>query len=228
MSNPAGTRIAFDARLKRGAFELNAAFETDGGITALFGPSGSGKTTILHLIAGLVRPNQGRIALGSRVLTDTASSTFVPKHQRHIGLVFQDAQLFPHLSVEHNLRFGRWFSKAGARQLPIDAVVGALGIGHLLKRRPPGLSGGERQRVALARALLAAPELLLLDEPLAGLDAGRQQEILPLIELVRDEFLVPILYVTHSADEVRRLANNVIRLDAGSVVAAGIPGEVLR
>ena len=220
--------ISFDCQLTRGTFSFEAAFETDGGITALFGPSGSGKSTALFLIAGLLRPDRGRIAIGPRVLTDTAEGVFVPRHKRRAGLVFQDAQLFPHMSVAHNLKFGRWFAPRNSATVPFDAVIETLGIAPLLQRRPPGLSGGERQRVALARALLAGPDVLLMDEPLAGLDRDRRLEIMPLIERMRDEFKIPIIYVTHAADEVMRLAARVVLVEAGRVVASGAPDQVMK
>jgi molybdate transport system ATP-binding protein len=218
--------IEFDAKLKRGAFTLDAQFQAEDGITALFGQSGSGKTTIINLIAGLLKPEPGRIAFGNRVLVDTNKRIFVPKHKRRIGLVFQDAQLFPHMTVRQNLGFGRWFAPKNERHIALEPVLDTLGIGHLLDRRPSGLSGGEKQRVSLARALLASPELLLMDEPLAGLDQDRKLEILPLIERMRDEFRVPIVYVTHSEEEVLRLASRVIVIRNGRVLASGAPAEV--
>ena len=219
--------LSVDVMSKHGGFTLAAAFEAGSGVTALFGRSGAGKTTMLHLIAGLYRPDRGRIALFGEPIVDIAGGVYVPKHKRRIALVFQDAQLFPHMTVAQNLRFGRWFAPRGDNGVAFDHVVETLGIGALLERRPAKLSGGEKQRVALARALLASPRLLLLDEPLAGLDDARRQEILPLIERVRDEFAVPILYVTHARDEVVRLASKVIVLDAGRVVAEGAPAEIL-
>ena len=220
--------VAFKAALTRGSFTLDATFDTSPGITALFGPSGSGKTTILHLIAGLLRPDRGKISLERRVLSDTDDGIFVPKHKRRIGLVYQDAQLFPHMSVGQNLRFARWFAANATEKLSLDAVCQTLGISHLLERRPPGLSGGERQRAALARALLSNPQLLLMDEPLAGLDADRRQDIIPLISRTRDEFGIPTLYVTHNVDEVRALADNIILLNAGRVTARGPAGAMER
>jgi molybdate transport system ATP-binding protein len=199
-----------------GGFTLDARFAAGPGITVLFGPSGAGKTTLLHLIAGLLRPDRGRIVLDGDVLTDTAEHIFVPPHQRRVGLVFQDAQLFPHLTVAQNLSFGSWFAPQ-SNGLSRTHVIEVLGIGDLLQRRPARLSGGEKSRVALARALLSSPRLLLMDEPLSGLDDGKRQAILPLIESVRDEFGVPMLYVTHSTDEAQRLANRIITIDRGRV-----------
>lgn len=222
-----GTMIEFDARLKRNGFALDAQFISDVSLLALFGPSGSGKSTVLHLIAGLVRPDEGRISVGGRILVDTAQGIFVPKHKRRVGLVFQDAQLFPHMSVEQNLRFGSRFAPGDGRQIPFDAVVGTLQIAHLLARRTPALSGGEKQRVALGRALLAGSEILLLDEPLASLDDARKAEIVGLIARVRDEFAIPIVYVSHAAGEVRKLAGSVVLLDGGRKIAQGSPDEIL-
>ena len=220
--------LEFDAELTMGTFRLAARFFASPGVTALFGPSGSGKTTIINLLAGLLRPERGKISLLGLPLVDTTEHKFVPSHKRRVGLVYQDAQLFPHLNVRQNLMFGRWFAGGGDQHVPVDAVIDGLGIGALMTRRPAGLSGGEKQRVALARALLSSPKLLLLDEPLAGLDQERKLEILGLIERVRDDFAVPMIYVTHSSDEVRRLASKVIVLRDGKVSATGSPLEILR
>lgn len=221
-----GRRLHFDACVTLGAFRLEARFETGPGITALFGPSGSGKTTVINLIAGLRRPDRGQILFGGEVLADTHRRVFLKPHLRRIGLVYQDAQLFPHLTVLQNLKFGRWFAPRDADAVPLDKVVETLAIAPLLQRRPAGLSGGEKQRVALARALLSAPRLMLLDEPLASLDANRKAEILPLIEHVRDAFAVPMIYVSHAQDEVRRLAEKVIVLEDGRVIKSGTPQDV--
>ncbi|NOT72138.1 MAG: molybdenum ABC transporter ATP-binding protein [Hyphomicrobium sp.] len=218
--------IDVDVHLQRKTFCLNASFTAGAGITALFGPSGSGKSTLLALIAGLVRPTRGRIAVDGRTLVDTERKVWVPKHKRRIGIVFQDAQLFPHMTVGQNLNFGRWFAPGGKRIVSQSSVVDVLGISHLTDRRPPSLSGGERQRVALARALLSGPEILLLDEPLASLDAGRREEILPLIERMRDEFRIPMLYVTHDASEVNKLASQAVVLENGQIVWKGRPGSL--
>jgi molybdate transport system ATP-binding protein len=197
-------------------------------VTALFGPSGSGKSTIVRMIAGLERPERGRIVLGSRVLLDTATRTSLAPWRRRIGLVFQDAKLFPHLSVHQNLLYSHLFKSRTEGGVDLDAVVAVLGIGHLMGRLPHTLSGGERQRVALGRAMLATPRLLVMDEPLASLDATRRQEILPFIERLRDEFSIPMLYVSHALDEVERLAARVVRLENGRVRTVGTPAEVLR
>ena len=219
--------LSVQALQKRPDFTLDVAFESDSAITALFGPSGSGKSTILNLVAGVKRPDSGRIVVAGNVLNDTNARIFVPPHKRRIGFVFQDAQLFPHFTVQQNIRFGQWFNRAEKQGLPLEAIVETLGIGALLKRRPATLSGGERHRVALARALLSSPHILLMDEPLSALDDARRSEIMGLIERIRDEFAVPIVYVTHRVDEVRRLASRVIRLNAGHVVDAGTAAEVL-
>lgn len=217
--------ISFSARLARPSFTLDASFEAHDPLLALFGPSGSGKTTILNLIAGIERPDEGRIWAGGRLLVDTAKGVFVPAHLRRAGMVFQDAQLFPHMNVRQNLRFGRKFALKDEPLLPIEAVVETLGLEGLLPRWPASLSGGEKQRVALARALLAGPRILLMDEPLASLDEARKEEILPLIERVRDAFAIPIVYVTHSPAEVRRLAGSIVRLDEGRVSHTGPVGQ---
>jgi molybdate transport system ATP-binding protein len=203
------------------------AFTNEAGITALFGRSGSGKTTTINVIAGLIAPDRGRIVLDGRVLVDTEAGISVPKHRRRVGLVFQDAQLFPHMTVEQNLMFGRWFAPPEERVIAFAPVVETLGIAHLLDRRPAELSGGERQRTAIGRALLASPRILLLDEPLASLDQARKREILPLIETLAAEFRIPVIYVSHVVEEVTRLANRVVVLEAGRVVAIGAPEEVI-
>lgn len=218
--------ISFSARLARARFVLDADFAFPGGCTALFGASGSGKTTIARLIAGIERPDRGHIAVDDHVLVDTATGIWEPVHKRRVGLVFQDGQLLPHLSVRQNLAYGRYFAPTTARGTTFDEVVDLLGIGHLLAARPSTLSGGERQRVAIGRALLAAPRILVMDEPLASLDNERKQEIMPFIERLRDEVGLPIIYISHAVDEVARLANLVVRLADGRVVAQGSPSEV--
>lgn len=220
--------LSVDIRHRLGAFSLDAAFETGGRLTALFGPSGSGKTSLVNLIGGLLRPDEGRIVAGGRVLVDTTAGVFVPKHKRRIGYVFQDARLFPHMTVSQNLRYGRFFTPASERYGDIDGVVELLGIGHLLDRKPGPLSGGEKQRVAIGRALLASPRLILMDEPLASLDEQRKAEILPYIERLRDETKIPIVYVSHSAAEVARLATDIAVLDNGTVAASGKTSEILQ
>jgi molybdate transport system ATP-binding protein len=217
-----------DIRHAQGAFNLHARFRSDGKLTALFGPSGSGKTTVVNAIGGLVRPDHGRIAVQGRVLVDTKKGIFVPKHRRRIGYVFQEGRLFPHLDVRQNLLFGRWFTPRRERKTGFEDVVELLGIGHLLDRRPGTLSGGEKQRVAIGRALLADPQLLLMDEPLASLDDARKAEIFPYIERLRDEGGVPIVFVSHSVPEIARLATSVVVLSEGRVAASGSASEILR
>lgn len=219
--------IRVDVALRLGTFDFDVSFENELGITALFGRSGSGKSMTINLIAGLARPDRGRIVLEDRALVDTDARVFVPKHLRRIGLVFQDAQLFPHLSVKQNLLFGRWFAPKAEPSIAFEPVVDTLGIGHLLGRRPARLSGGEKQRVAIGRALLASPKILLMDEPLASLDSERKLEILPLIESLRDEFRIPIVYVSHAVEEVARLAAHVVVLENGRVAAVGAAEDVL-
>lgn len=219
--------ISFDVRHRLGDFALDVTFAAQGPLTALFGSSGSGKTSVINMIAGLLRPQQGRIAIDGQVLSDAARSIFVPKHRRRIGYVFQDARLFPHLTVGQNLRYGHWFTANRARYADIDQIVALLGIGHLLERRPTALSGGEKQRVAIGRALAASPRLILMDEPLASLDDARKAEILPYIELLRDEVKIPIVYVSHSMVEVTRLASDIVILDAGKVLTAGPIADVM-
>ena len=220
--------LSVDIKHRLGAFELDAAFESSGRLTALFGASGSGKTSLVNIIAGLIRPAKGRIAADGRVLVDTAKRIFVPKHRRRIGYVFQDARLFPHMSVRQNLAYGGWFAPRGERHAEKSAVVELLGIGGLLDRRPNLLSGGEKQRVAIGRALLANPRLILMDEPLASLDEARKAEILPYIERLRDETMVPIVYVSHSVAEVARLATDVVVMKDGKVVASGPTADIMQ
>lgn len=218
--------IALAIRHRQGAFELDAAFEGGNGLTALFGPSGSGKTTLVNAIAGLLRPDHGRIAFNSETWVDTQRRLFVPPHRRRLGYVFQEGRLFPHLTVRQNLTYGRWFRRTPGGE-SLGHVVDLLGIGHLLDRRPSLLSGGEKQRVAIGRALMANPRLLLMDEPLAALDAERKAEILPYVERLRDESRLPIVYVSHSVEEVSRLASSIVVLAQGRVVATGPAREVL-
>ena len=219
--------IEVDVEADRGAFSLKAQFGSDAGLIGLFGPSGSGKTTLIHLIAGLVRPRHGRIRIDGETLFDSAHDIDVPTRRRRVGLVYQDALLFPHLSVRQNLLFGHFFTPKAERRVPYQSVIETLGIGALLERRPGTLSGGERQRVALARALLASPRTLLMDEPLASLDFDRKLEIMGLIERLRDEFRIPIVYVSHAIEEISRLAGYVVVLRAGEVVGAGAPSDAL-
>lgn len=211
-----------------GDFVMEARFRVDEpGITALFGPSGAGKSSIVSAIAGLLRPASGRIAINGETVFDSVRRLDVPARRRRVGYVFQDARLFPHLDVRRNLDFGA--RRAAEPPAPdyFDHVVELLGLGDLLRRRTQGLSGGERQRVALGRALLSGPRLLLLDEPLAALDQGLKNEILPLLERLRDEALVPMVYVSHSLDEVTRLADRMVVLNRGRVAADGPVYEIM-
>jgi molybdate transport system ATP-binding protein len=208
-------------------FALDAAFTAPPGVTVLFGRSGSGKTTIVNAVAGLLAPDAGRIAVGDWVLLDTARGVRLKPHRRRLGYVFQEGRLFPHLTVRRNLAYGAWFAPKRAPREDMGRVVELLGIGHLLDRRPGALSGGEKQRVAIGRAILSAPRLILADEPFAALDEARKAEILPYFERLRDEVVVPILYVSHSAAEVARLATTVVALEAGRVVAQGPAAAVL-
>jgi molybdate transport system ATP-binding protein len=204
-----------------GDFKLETSFTSDGLVTGLFGNSGAGKTSIINMIAGLIAPDRGRISLDGEDLDDMASGLHVPPHRRRIGYVFQDARLFPHLSVRENLDYGRRMNRLDPDLAAEKHTVDLLDIGHLLDRRPAQLSGGERQRVALGRALLAKPRLLLLDEPLGSLDEERKAEILPYFIRLRDEASVPMVFVSHDAGEMRQLATNVVMLKRGKVVASG-------
>lgn len=216
-----------DVTLERGAFTLKARFQAAGGVTALFGPSGSGKTTLVDLIAGLLRPDRGRIVVGGVVLVDTKQGIFIPPHRRGVGYVFQEGRLFPHLSVRNNLIYGRWMAGKAADRARFDRLVDLLGLDGLLGRRIPSLSGGEKQRVAIGRALLAEPRILLMDEPLASLDGERKQEILPVLERLRDEHETPIVYVSHSLPETARLATAIVVLEKGSVRAHGPARDII-
>jgi molybdate transport system ATP-binding protein len=215
--------LAVDVEKRLGDFFINASFESAGGVTALFGSSGAGKTTLVNMIAGLIAPDRGRIVLDDTALFDSAAGIEVPVHRRRIGYVFQEGRLFPHLSVAANLDYGRRMHRLARDRAETDRIVDLLDIENLLDRRPGRLSGGERQRVAVGRALLMRPRLLLLDEPLASLDETRKREILPYLERLRDEARVPMVYVSHNAGELLRLATSVVRLDAGRVTAVGGP-----
>lgn len=207
--------LTLDLRYSRGAFQLNAKATLGDGVTGLYGPSGCGKSTLLALIAGLLKPQQGQIRLGDDVLFDAERRIFIPPHRRHIGLMFQDAQLFPHLSVRDNLLYGYRRLKPQERHFGYEAITTLLEIGHLAKRHPRDLSGGERQRVALGRALLYSPRMLLLDEPLSSLDDRLKGQILPFLNRVRDETKIPTIYVSHSLAEIRFLTATVLSLDIG-------------
>jgi molybdate transport system ATP-binding protein len=215
--------IALDFSLQQGEFRLQLHEELVGLVTVLFGPSGSGKTTILDAVAGLRTPSSGTIALNGRCLFDSRARVDLPAHQRHLGYVPQDVALFPHMNVRRNVLYGR----RRGQKLSLDGVAEMLEIDALLDRAVTRLSGGEKQRVALARALMSAPDLLLLDEPLAAVDFELRSRILPYLERVRDELGVPIIYVTHDRDEARRFADHVIILANGAAVRSGPPREAL-
>ncbi len=216
------TQLAVDIRANVGTFAFGARFTTPAaGITAVFGRSGSGKTTLINALAGLLRPKSGRITLDGATLFDSATGIHLPPERRRVGYVFQDARLFPHLTARGNLLYGAGRLPPADRRARFDHVVGLLGIESLLQRRPRQLSGGERQRVAIGRALLSAPRLLLMDEPLASLDAERKAEILPYVERLRDDERVPIVYVSHAMGEIVRLADSLVLLADGHVVASG-------
>jgi len=219
--------LDFKAEKQQDAFRFAAEISLPAdGVLALFGRSGAGKTTFVNLLAGLARPDRGRIVVDGRVLFDSAAAIDLPPERRRIGYVFQDSRLFPHIDVRGNLLYGHRRAPAEDRPIGLEEIVALLGIGHLLHRRPGALSGGEKQRVAIGRALLANPKLLLLDEPLAALDAERKLEILPFIERLRDELRRPIVYVSHDAGEILRLADRVVLLEQGAVVAAGPVADV--
>ena len=208
--------IEFQAKLRQGDFQLDAAFTGADRVTALFGPSGAGKSTILRLIAGLLRPDAGRIVLAGRTVFDSAAGINLPAHHRRVGLVFQDGLLFPHMSVRQNLLYGPWARRV-VRPTSFDRTVQILDIGRLLDRAPRHLSGGERQRVAIGRALLSDPAVLLMDEPVAAIDLERRAEILPYLASLTEEFPVPLLYVSHAMDEIERLAQKVVRIREGRI-----------
>jgi molybdate transport system ATP-binding protein len=213
--------LRVDIAKQLGEFSLQAAFESEGRVTGLFGASGSGKTSLVNMIAGLVLPDRGTIAIDGETVDDVAARVHVPAHRRRIGYVFQDARLFPHLDVRQNLDYGRRMNRLDDDPAQRKRVTELLDIGHLLDRRPGKLSGGERQRVALGRALLSKPRLLLLDEPLGALDEGRRAEILPYLVRLRDEARIPMVYVSHDAAEMRQLATQIVLLQGGRVTALG-------
>jgi molybdate transport system ATP-binding protein len=226
--------IHLQINIARSAFELKLELHLPAqGMTAIFGPSGSGKTTLLRAVAGLEKNPQGLIQIGENIWQDTKQGIYIPTWQRPLGYVFQESSLLPHLSVAENLNFGLKRVLKSANSAPtaankaLQASIELLGIGGLLQRMPDELSGGERQRVAIARAIAMQPQLLLMDEPLASLDAARRQEIFPWLARLRDELKVPILYVTHSAEEVTRLADHLLVLDRGQIKAQGPVNQVL-
>lgn len=207
-------------------FSLDIAFEAPSGITVLFGESGSGKTSTINAIAGLQNNSLGRVTLSDRVLFDSDSNIHLKPYQRNIGYIFQESRLFPHLTVEQNLNYAKRFKKAG-KSVDFNHIVDLLGIKPLLKRRPNSLSGGEKQRVAIGRALLSAPDLILADEPLAALDGARKAELLPYFKRLNRELGIPMLYVTHSPEEVLELADHVIALEQGRIVTQGPARKVM-
>jgi molybdate transport system ATP-binding protein len=210
-----------------GEFKLDVAFSAQARVLALFGSSGAGKTSIAMIMAGLVRPQFARIMVEGSVLCDTERGIFLPPQQRRIGFVFQDTRLFPHFTVAQNLSYGGWFAKSGGARIERERIVALLGLQQLLARRPAQLSGGEKQRVAIGRAVLSNPRLLIMDEPLASLDGPRKHEIMAYIEMLRDELELPVIYVSHSAKEITRLAGQVAVLRQGRLAAFGAPAAVL-
>lgn len=219
--------LRVDVGHRMGAFSIEVAFEAAARVTALFGRSGAGKSTLVSMIAGLVKPQRGRIEIDGLTLFDSGRGIDIPVHRRRIGYVFQEGRLFPHLTVRRNLLYGYALAPAADRYIQLEQVVPLLGLEELLERRPGDLSGGEKQRVAIGRALLMGPRVLLLDEPLASLDALRREEILRYVELLRDEFRIPMVYVSHSAEEVVRLADAVVLMGAGRTVAVGSVEEIM-
>jgi len=210
-----------DVTKQLGEFSIEAAFASEGRVTGLFGASGAGKTSLVNMIAGLLRPDRGSIAIDGDVVDDTAAGIHVPAYRRRIGYVFQDARLFPHLSVTQNLDYGRRMNRLADDPAQRKRIIDLLDIGALLDRRPGKLSGGERQRVALGRALLSKPRLLLLDEPLGALDESRKLEILPYLVRLRDEANIPMVYVSHDVAELRQLATQIVMLRQGRVTSFG-------
>jgi molybdate transport system ATP-binding protein len=212
-------RVDVRVQKQQGGFFLDVAFAAEqAGVTALFGPSGAGKTSVVNMVAGLSRPDRGRITIGDRCCFDGEKGIHLPPEKRRIGYVFQEARLFPHLTVQSNLTFGMNRLKPSDRFVGVDPVVSLLGIESLLKRRPARLSGGEKQRVAIGRALLCSPQLLLMDEPLASLDQARKEELLPYIRTLSTRFRIPILYVSHQMAEIAVVADSLVRLENGRVI----------
>jgi molybdate transport system ATP-binding protein len=213
--------LRVDVFKQLGEFSLQASFASEGRVTGLFGASGAGKTSLVNMIAGLLRPDRGTIAIDGDVVDDTEKGMHVPAYRRRVGYVFQDARLFPHLNVRANLDYGRRMNGLAFDSDQLKRITDLLDIGPLLDRRPGKLSGGERQRVALGRALLSKPRLLLLDEPMGALDEGRRAEILPYLIRLRDEARVPMVYVSHDAAEMRQLATQIVLLKGGRVTSFG-------
>ena len=213
--------LRVDISKQLGEFSIEASFASEGRVTGLFGASGAGKTSLINMIAGLLRPDRGTIAIDTETLDDTANRVHVPAYRRRIGYVFQDTRLFPHLDVGQNLDYGRRMNRLADDPGQRKRVTDLLDIGGLVDRRPGQLSGGESQRIALGRALLAQPRLLLLDEPMGSLDEERKVEILPYLVRLRDEAGIPMVYVSHDADEMRQLATQIVMLKRGRVTAFG-------
>ncbi|MFY3382698.1 molybdenum ABC transporter ATP-binding protein [Paracidovorax sp. MALMAid1276] len=224
----ADSSIAARLQLVRPGFTLDVDLHLPGhGVTALFGPSGCGKTTVLRSMAGLARAQPGRVVVNGEVWQDDAQRLWKPTHQRALGYVFQEASLFDHLSVRGNIDYGHRRAPAARRSVALDAAIDLLGIAHLMDRKPHALSGGERQRVAIARALAASPRLLLMDEPLAALDAARKAELLPYLERLQRALDIPVVYVSHALDEVAQLAHHLVLMDDGQVRAQGPTAELI-
>lgn len=219
--------IEISIRHKLGGLELDLAFKSQARVVALFGPSGAGKTSITNIIAGLLKPDFARIVIDGEDLCNTARGIFLRPQNRRVGFVFQDTRLFPHLNVAQNLNYGRWFSKGDDVGIERDKLVGLLGLRSLLARRPAQLSGGEKQRVAIGRAVLSNPRLLIMDEPLASLDGARKDEILAYVETLRDALKLPVIYVSHSREEIFRLAGEAAIIEHGRLVGFGAPDKVL-
>ena len=209
--------IEIQARLKRKYFELDASLQLNQRVTAIYGPSGAGKSTLLSIIAGITKPDSGRIVIDGDCLYDSELHINKPIHERKIGLVFQDGRLFPHLTVEHNLSYALNFTPVENQQFQLKEIVDLLEIRHLLKQKPHQLSGGEKQRVALGRALLSSPRLLMLDEPLASLDDRLKNQILPFLKLVSNEINIPMIYISHSKEEIMQITDNLIDIPLGKV-----------
>jgi molybdate transport system ATP-binding protein len=219
--------IKVDVERRLGELDLAVAFEANARVTALFGRSGAGKTSLVNMIAGLMKPDRGHIEIDGQILFDSAMGVNVPVQSRRIGYVFQEGRLFPHYSVRRNLMYGRDHAPEPERYVDFGHIVELLGLKRVLDRRPGDLSGGEKQRVAIGRALLASPRILLLDEPLASLDAKRKSEIMEYIELMRDDIRIPMIFVSHAVDEVVRLADRVVLLSAGRVAGFGAVEEIM-
>lgn len=220
--------LLFKGKVTRKDFELDFDLVLPGsGITAFFGESGAGKSTLLRTVAGLVQPSGGKISIGDEIWQDDENEVFIPTYKRSVGFVFQDAALFPHLSVKNNLQYGMKRIPAGKRIISLEKAVDLLGIGHLLDRMPDTLSGGEQQRVSIARALATSPDIMLMDEPLAALDMKRKSEIIPYLMRLNTELEIPILYVSHALEEVSVLADHLVLLEKGRIVTSGITSEML-